>query len=140
MREERRVGHRSSGIGPVLAARWRHPVARPARAGQQARAQAARLGVPVTTTSTAAVEHALALAHGQMLFAAETVAELPAERLVVTDRSGATRVCGQAGARGHGGLVRERSRATGAVRPAAGPAGPRPAATGSDRTLVSCAK
>ncbi len=62
---------------------------------QQARAQAARLGVPVTTTGTAAVEHALALAHGQMLFAAETVAELPAERLVVTDRSGATRVCGQ---------------------------------------------
>ncbi len=43
----------------------------------------------------AAVEHALALAHGQMLYAAQTVAELPAERLVVTDRSGATRVSGQ---------------------------------------------
>ncbi len=51
--------------------------------------------MPVTTTGTAAVEHALALAHGQMLYAAQTVAELPAERLVVTDRSGATRVSGQ---------------------------------------------
>lgn len=62
---------------------------------QQARAQAARLGVPVVTTGAAAVEHALALAHGQMLVAAAVVAELPTDQLVVLDKSGSSRVCGQ---------------------------------------------
>lgn len=62
---------------------------------QQARAQAARLGVPVVTSGAAAVEHALALAHGQMLVAAAVVAELPPDQLVVLDKSGSSRVCGQ---------------------------------------------
>lgn len=83
------------GIGACKMHLGNSPSHRKAAQEKQAREQAIRLGVPVVTTGAAAVEFALALAHGQMLVAAQIVAALPPERLVVLDKSGTTRATGE---------------------------------------------